>query len=67
MGNVFYFDWEVSLIEWLQQNMGTAGTYAAKIASVIGGETGRDDRPDGQYVVPDDQEHRAAGAALYGA
>ena len=39
MGNVFYFDWEVHVIEWLQQNMGTAGTAAAKAASTIGGET----------------------------
>ena len=39
MGNIFYFDWEVSLIEWLQQNMGKIGSYAARIASFIGGET----------------------------
>ena len=39
MGNVFYFDWEVKLIEWLQQNMGAAGTFAARTASFIGGET----------------------------
>ena len=39
MGNAFYFDWEVKLIEWLQQNMGAAGTFAARTASFIGGET----------------------------
>ncbi len=39
MGNVFYFQWEADLIAWLQQNMGSAGTAAAKIASFIGGET----------------------------
>ena len=39
MGNVFYFDWEVKLIEWLQQNMGAAGSFAARAASFIGGET----------------------------
>ena len=39
MGNVFYFDWEVDLIEWLQQNMGKIGETASKIFSFIGGET----------------------------
>ena len=38
-GNVFYFDWEVDLIEWLQQNMGKIGETASKIFSYIGGET----------------------------
>ncbi len=40
MGQAFYFDWEVSLIEWLQQNMGSVGTGFAKVMSVIGGDTG---------------------------
>ena len=39
MGNSFYFQWEVDLIAWLQQTMGTAGTAAAKVMSFIGGET----------------------------
>ena len=39
MGNVFYFDWEVDLIEWIQQNMGKVGEYASRIFSFIGGET----------------------------
>ena len=39
MGNIFYFQWEVDLITWLQGAMGTVGTAAAKIASFIGGET----------------------------
>ena len=39
MGNIFYFDWEVSLIEWLQNNMGSVGTTLSKVFSFIGGET----------------------------
>ena len=39
MGNVFYFDWEVSLIEWVQNTMGSVGTALAKVFSFIGGET----------------------------
>ena len=39
MGNIFYFDWEVSLIEWVQQSMGKAGEIAARAMSFIGGET----------------------------
>lgn len=39
MGNIFYFQWEVDLITWLQKALGTAGTAAAKVASFIGGET----------------------------
>lgn len=39
MGNVFYFDWEVSLIEWVQNGMGSFGTTLAKMFSFIGGET----------------------------
>lgn len=38
MGNVFYFDWEVNLIEWIQTNMGKIGETASKVLSFIGGE-----------------------------
>ena len=40
MGNVFYFDWEVSMIEWLQNTLGSASTVITKVLSFIGGETG---------------------------
>ncbi len=39
MGNVFYFDWEVDLIEWLQKTIGSFGQTIAKTLSAIGGET----------------------------
>lgn len=39
MGNIFYFQWEIDLIAWLQQVMGKAGSIAAKVMSFIGGET----------------------------
>ena len=39
MGNTFFFEWEVDLIEWLQGVMGSAGEGIAKALSVIGGET----------------------------
>ena len=39
MGQIFYLDWEVSLIEWLQRTMGAAGEGAAKVLSFLGGET----------------------------
>ena len=39
MGNVFYFDWEVDLIEWLQKTIGSAGQAIAKAVTFIGGET----------------------------
>lgn len=39
MGNIFYFDWEVDLIEWLQNNMGKAGEILSRVFSFIGGET----------------------------
>lgn len=39
MGNVFYFDWEVSLIQWLQANMGPVGEAMAKGISFIGSDT----------------------------
>ena len=39
MGNVFYFDWEVDLIEWLQKATGSVGQMIAKALSAVGGET----------------------------
>ncbi len=39
MGNVFYFDWEVNLIEWLQNTMGSVGEGIAKALSFVGDET----------------------------
>ena len=38
-GNSFYFPWEVSLIEGLQNTLGAFGGTLAKILSTIGGET----------------------------
>ena len=80
MGNAFYFDWEVDLIEWLQGVMGSVGEAIAKVLSVIGGETVslvvllqqksgnalRIHDPRGKHVVSDDQKYRTAPAALYG-
>jgi len=40
LGNVFYFDWEVSLIEWLQNTLGPASMAITKVFNFIGGETG---------------------------
>ena len=40
MGQAFFFEWEVSLIEWLQQNLGSIGNGLAKVMSTIGGDTG---------------------------
>lgn len=39
MGNTFYYEWEVDLIEWLQNTMGSIGEGIAKALSFIGGET----------------------------
>ena len=39
MGNVFFFQWEVDMITWLQQNMGSFGAALSKVASFLGGET----------------------------
>ena len=39
MGNVFYFDWEVNLIEWLQKAAGSAIQTIAKAMTFVGGET----------------------------
>ncbi|MBQ0041995.1 MAG: phosphatase PAP2 family protein [Lachnospiraceae bacterium] len=36
MGNTFYFDWEVSLMEWLQSVMGEAGKFIAIIFTYLG-------------------------------
>lgn len=38
VGNAFFFDWEVSLILWLQAHMGSAGTAIASFLSVFGNE-----------------------------
>lgn len=38
-GNVFFLQWEVDLIVWLQGNMGSVGTFLSKVFSFIGGET----------------------------
>ena len=39
MGNVFYFDWEVDLIEWLQNAAGSVGQTISKAVTFVGGET----------------------------
>ena len=38
MGNTFYFDWEVQLMEWLQSGMGSAGAAIAQFLTVCGEE-----------------------------
>ena len=38
VGNTFFFDWEVSLILWLQAHMGAFGTSLASILSAFGEE-----------------------------
>ena len=38
VGNTFFFDWEVSLILWLQAHMGTLGTAIASFVSAFGEE-----------------------------
>ena len=38
MGNVFYFDWEPALIEWLQAHVGTFGASIASFLSNFGEE-----------------------------
>ena len=38
VGNTFFFDWEVSLILWLQAHMGAAGTAIASFLSAFGEE-----------------------------
>ena len=39
MGNIFYFDWEVDLIEWLQKAAGSVGQTVSKVVTFVGGET----------------------------
>ena len=39
MGNIFYFDWEVDLIEWLQSAMGSVGEAVSKAVTFFGSET----------------------------
>lgn len=39
MGNIFYFDWEVDLIEWIQNTMGSVGEAVSKVVTFLGGET----------------------------
>ena len=36
MGNTFYFDWEVVLIEWIQSWLGSVGTAIASVFSEMG-------------------------------
>ena len=36
--NTFFFDWEVSLIEWLQNSLGSVGEAVSKAVTFIGGE-----------------------------
>ena len=38
MGNIFYFDWEPALIEWLQANLGSFGAALASFISNFGEE-----------------------------
>lgn len=38
MGNTFFFDWEVSLMLWLQAHMGAFGTTLASLLSAFGEE-----------------------------
>ena len=38
MGNTFYFDWEVTLMEWLQQFLGTVGVYLGSFFTMFGEE-----------------------------
>lgn len=38
MGNIFYFDWEVSLMEWLQSLMGDAMVSIASFITIFGEE-----------------------------
>ena len=35
-GNTFYFDWEVSMIVWLQSHVGTVGEKLAEIFTYFG-------------------------------
>ena len=44
-GENYHFDWEVSLIEWVQRSMGQVGEIAARVMSFIGGESITAPRP----------------------
>ena len=37
MGNTFYMDWEITLITWMQQSLGSIGQVLSKVFSFIGG------------------------------
>ncbi len=39
IGNTFYFDWEVRLMEWMQAHLGPVGETLAGIASFLGEQT----------------------------
>ena len=36
MGNTFYFDWEVGLMQWIQSWLGPVGTVIASVFSEMG-------------------------------
>ncbi len=38
MGNTFYFDWEVRLMEWLQSGLGEIGSLIAQLFTICGEE-----------------------------
>ena len=38
LGNTFYFDWEISLMVWLQSHLGAAGALLANFFSMFGEE-----------------------------
>ena len=35
MGNTFYFEWEVGLMQWIQSWLGPVGTAIASVFSLI--------------------------------
>jgi len=37
-GNIFYFDWEIDLIEWLQNTLGSVGKTIMQAFTLAGGE-----------------------------
>ena len=70
MGNTFYFDWEVGLMQWIQSWLGPVGTAIASVFSEMGeqlvcvavlGErirqVCRTERAGGYHPQPHDQEH----------
>ena len=38
-GSSFFFPWEVSMIEWAQNSLGSVGTAISRVFTLIGGET----------------------------